>query len=114
VSHHVYPDTLTRDNEWLVHAVCKADPDAMHPDNNEAGIAYAKKICGRCPVRAECLRDAFQTGDNDYGIRAGLRPRQRAAIAARLKPEQLRDWVAIAAAARQVLNPNRPDESGWV
>jgi hypothetical protein len=78
------PDT-TRTPDWRTRAACLGHWDAMHPDTNEAEIAYAKGICAPCPVRMECLRDAIQTGDNQWGIRAGLRPDERRTTAAELK-----------------------------
>ncbi len=74
------PDTEPA-GQWAKQGVCKTDPDAMFPGNNEDDIAAAKQICGRCPVRQECLDDALRTGDNDYGIRGGLKPGARRAIA---------------------------------
>jgi hypothetical protein len=105
VSHYVYPDTLDRGDEWLEHAVCKADPDAMHPDNNEADIAYAKSICGFCPVQLACLRDAIRTGDDQFGIRGGLRPDERRQVAKRLDRSRLGDDAALKAAVQEVLHP---------
>lgn len=77
MSHHVYPQTLAHSGEWLKYAACRSEADAMHPENNEVEIAYAKRICASCPVRRECLEDALRTGDNDHGIRGGLRPNER-------------------------------------
>ena len=100
------PDSLAHSTDWLEHAVCKDYPDAMHPDNNEAGIAYAKTICGRCPVQMACLQDALRIGDNEHGIRGGLRPNERRAVAKRLTEEQYGDPDAIANAVQHVLHPS--------
>lgn len=92
------PDTTVHASDWREFAVCKADPDAMYPDTNAAGIAKAKQICSWCPVRLACLRDAIRTGDDQHGIRGGLKPEERRTVAARLDSDQLRDDVLLQAA----------------
>lgn len=79
------PDTEPAD-QWIKQAACAGHADLMYPDNNEAGIDTAKRICRPCPVRRECLVDAIRTGDNEHGIRAGLRANERRAVA--------REWAA--------------------
>lgn len=74
------PDTEPG-REWLLKAACKGLGDAMFPDNNERGIAAAKNICRACPVWRECLRDALDTGEVQWGIRGGLTDRERRALA---------------------------------
>lgn len=75
------PETL-RPTDWRTRAACLGQWDAMHPDNNENEIAAAKAICARCPlkVRVECFWDAVRTGDNEHGIRAGMRASERRAL----------------------------------
>jgi len=56
------------------------------PDEDEASYTgtqipksdadQARAVCRTCPVRAECLLDAFRT-DDQHGIRGGLTPYQR-------------------------------------
>lgn len=108
MNHYVYPNTLASSGEWMQRAVCATDPDAMHPDNDQAGIAYAKRICAACPVRLECLRDALRTDDNKHGIRGGLKPEERRAVAKRLTDNQYFDPDAVADAVRHVLRPAAP------
>lgn len=77
------PDTHARPHDWSEHAACRADgvdPDAMFPDNDQRGIAAAKNICRPCPVWRDCLLDALRTGDNQHGIRGGLKPEERRAL----------------------------------
>ena len=76
------PDTEPA-GQWIKQAACIGRAEEMFPDNNEAGIAHAKMICGPCPVWQECLEDALRTGDNEHGIRGGLKPGERRAIAKR-------------------------------
>lgn len=91
--------------DWRDFAVCKADPDVMYPDNNETGIANAKKNCGACTVRLDCLRDAIRSGDDQYGIRGGLKPDERRRVAAHLTDGQLCDNAALDAAVQRTLHP---------
>ena len=93
-------------SDWLEFAVCKADADAMYPDTNAAGIAYAKRICSVCPVPLICLRDAIRTGDDQHGIRGGLKPEERRKVAALLNRDQLRDDTALQHAVNQVADPS--------
>lgn len=45
---------------WRWFAACKGmDPDIFFAPVG-AGHSHARTICGRCPVRAECLRDLGQ------------------------------------------------------
>lgn len=78
------PDTIARPHDWLANAACHAediDPDAMFPGDNATAIADAKRICATCPVWQACLSDALRTGDNEWGIRGGLRPHERRDLA---------------------------------
>ncbi|MEU3282932.1 WhiB family transcriptional regulator, partial [Streptomyces antibioticus] len=91
MSRIVYPartPEAPRRPDWRTRAACLGQWDAMHPDNNENEIAAAKAICGRCPVRVECFWDAVRTGDNEHGIRAGLRPNERRAVLERVHRRQ--------------------------
>jgi hypothetical protein len=90
--------------DWREAAVCRACPDDMHPDNNEAKIAHAKSICAVCPVALACLRDAIVTGDDQWGVRGGLKASERRAVAVRLEGRELTD-SALAAAVQAVLHP---------
>lgn len=78
-----FPD-LEPARKWLEEAVCKADPDAMFPDSNTRGIAKAKAVCRGCPVWRDCLLDALDTGDTQHGIRGGLKPEERRALARKI------------------------------
>jgi hypothetical protein len=66
--------------DWRRRAACArpgVDPDLFFPFPGEHGkAARAKRICGRCPVRAACLADAMATRD-EFGVRGGLTPKER-------------------------------------
>jgi hypothetical protein len=77
------PDTRRRKPDWRTFAACRAEgihPDAMFPDSDKVRIAKARAICATCPVTRTCLRDAITSGDNQWGIRAGLTPEERRSV----------------------------------
>lgn len=79
-----YGLTSPRGADWRDTAACRADgfdPDLMFPDNSTVGIAKAKQVCMACPVRVTCLRDAIQAGDDQWGIRGGMKPEERRRLA---------------------------------
>lgn len=58
--------------DWQERAACAGTDEALWFSKNPA---RARKICGRCPVRPECLYDALQhetPGARRHGIRGGL------------------------------------------
>ena len=60
----------------LEDALCaQTDPELFFPDVGMSN-ALAKKICGACPVQAECLEWALTNGE-DYGIWGGLTAKER-------------------------------------
>lgn len=71
--------------DWRARAACLGRWTEMHPDNDEREIENAKQICKSCWVSRECFLDAVATGDMQYGIRAGLRPNERRAVAKELE-----------------------------
>ena len=65
---------------WTESAVCRStDPDLFFPEVGKSGF-QAKKICSDCPVRAECLSEALNAGDDLWGIWAGFGMRERAGL----------------------------------
>ena len=71
---------------WAESALCaQTDPDAWFPDKGQHVAARnAVKICGRCPVRAECLEYALSGADSwggiVHGVWGGTTPRERIQI----------------------------------
>lgn len=80
-----------RADGWRDHAVCAdRDPEMFTPElsgNHVSAAAKAKhydaildalRVCGTCPewVRAECLAEAYATGDQ-WTIRGGTTGQQR-------------------------------------
>jgi WhiB family redox-sensing transcriptional regulator len=45
-------------------------------DSDKNAIKQAKKVCAGCPVRATCLDEALEIGDQ-YGVRGGMTAKER-------------------------------------
>lgn len=71
------------DMEWTERARCRGlDPEQFFL-RSVALSRSAIKICGRCPVKEECLSYAVEH-DVDFGVWGGLTERQRRAYQRRL------------------------------
>ncbi|GGV48490.1 transcriptional regulator WhiD [Kitasatospora herbaricolor] len=76
---------------WQLAAACRAVDTGLffHPFG-ERGQAHddreaeAKKICGGCPVRAQCLRHALEVRE-PYGVWGGLSEGERAELLGRAR-----------------------------
>ena len=65
-------------DSWREVAACaQTDPELWFPTKGGANGLHAKQICGGCPVQAECLQDALESGDVLHGIRGGVSARNR-------------------------------------
>lgn len=61
---------------WQEDALCaQTDPEAFFPEKG-GSTRDAKRICGQCTVRAECLEYALKN-DERFGIWGGLSERER-------------------------------------
>lgn len=61
---------------WQTDALCaQTDPEAFFPEKG-GSTRDAKRICGTCEVRGECLEYALQN-DERFGIWGGLSERER-------------------------------------
>jgi WhiB family redox-sensing transcriptional regulator len=75
-----------RGEHWTDHARCReADPELWFPTRDDRGdsgelYAEARRICGWCEVRPECLAHALGRDDR-YGMWGGLTPKERARLA---------------------------------
>jgi len=72
--------------DWMLAAACLGRPDLFFaPDESETRSerrrreAAAKSVCGRCPVRNDCLADALAS-DERFGIWGGLTERERRSL----------------------------------
>ena len=65
--------------DWAQSALCaQVDPELFFPGKSHNGNA-AKKICGMCDVRIECLQFAIET-DQRGGIWGGMTEHTRAIL----------------------------------
>ena len=67
--------------DWRNHAACRdVDPELFFPIGNSGPallqIEEAKQVCRRCPVTADCLRWAIDSGQ-DAGIWGGMSEDER-------------------------------------
>lgn len=74
-------------SDWRGRAACsRLEPDIFYPVGDGAYAremtGIAKQACLSCPVRAECLRQALETGER-YGIWGGMTPEERRDLARR-------------------------------
>ena len=61
---------------WRLDALCaETDPEAFFPEKG-GSTREAKRVCGGCAVRDECLESAL-TNDERFGIWGGLSERER-------------------------------------
>ena len=68
-------------DDWRAGALCaQTDPEAFFPAPTQTAHA-ALRICARCEVRAECLADAIEVGD-EHGVRGGVSASRRKRMAA--------------------------------
>ena len=70
--------------DWRHKAICRdEDPELFFPVGNSgpalAQIAEAKIVCNRCPVTAECLAWALESGQ-DAGVWGGMSEDERRAL----------------------------------
>jgi WhiB family redox-sensing transcriptional regulator len=72
---------------WVEDAICpQTDPEMFFPSRG-GPTKDAKRVCGMCPVRAQCLEWALEDPDLD-GIWGGTSYRERQALRkTRNKPE---------------------------
>jgi WhiB family transcriptional regulator, redox-sensing transcriptional regulator len=78
------PKGGTAMTDWRARALCRdEDPELFFPIGTSGPallqIAEAKAVCARCPVRAECLAEALETGQ-DYGVWGGLSEDERRSL----------------------------------
>lgn len=99
--------TLADAHRWTGGAACADDngPAPMFPHpTDEAGIAYAKSLCERCPIMARCLEAALDNHE-PAGIWGGLTTDERRAL-------QRKRAAQVARAARKTpsVPPRQPNQ----
>ena len=69
------------DERWRDQALCaQTDPELFFPEKGSSS-AGAKRVCGSCDVRDQCLEDALRR-DERFGIWGGLSVSERDRIRA--------------------------------
>jgi WhiB family redox-sensing transcriptional regulator len=76
----------TPDDAWMIDGLCRqVDGDLFYPDGMGGSVHFqtvkARKVCGNCPVRSECLDYALATGER-FGVWGGLSEDERRALKA--------------------------------
>ena len=67
---------LSEEDQWQERALCaQTDPEAFFPEKG-GSTRDAKKVCGACNVRSQCLEYAL-ANDERFGIWGGLSERER-------------------------------------
>ncbi len=84
------PAPVLLDQDWNQAAACRGEPLGVFfgPDREIRSVraareARAKAVCGRCPVRGECLAWAV-TGQVRFGVYGGTNEVERGLMIARL------------------------------
>jgi WhiB family redox-sensing transcriptional regulator len=70
------PSVKWTSQPWRSDAACKGEPVAVWFATAGHGVRVAKRICGTCPVRLDCLEWAV-TEQINHGILGGRTPRER-------------------------------------
>jgi WhiB family transcriptional regulator, redox-sensing transcriptional regulator len=70
------PSNPILDEEWKNRGSCSGVNPALFYPESQASTKDAKKVCGSCPVRYECLEFAIEKGEK-FGIWGGLTARER-------------------------------------
>lgn len=66
--------------EWMSRGACRGvTRDIFFPDSDQLVSSTAKRLCGRCDVRDECLQYALDQRI-EFGIWGGLTEEQRRSI----------------------------------
>ena len=66
------------DYGWMLRAKCRVPPLRVLPSDG-VGVEFAERICGNCPVRAECLEYALKFRI-EHGVWGGASERERRRI----------------------------------
>lgn len=69
----LFPTIVEGDTSWMQRGQCRVEgvSTADFFPSKQSGPVAVVEVCGRCPVRAECLRYAVDTGQV-HGVWGGL------------------------------------------
>lgn len=91
--------------EWMESALCaEIDPELFFPTyQGDRVCVKAKKICGQCTVREQCLEQALRASvTDDYGVWGGTTPPEREEIRAERSGIHHIDLVGLAQSVQMV------------
>lgn len=72
----VFRETIANREPWVEQALCaQIDSEIFFPEKGRS-TKEAKRICGMCPVRLECLQAALDREER-FGVWGGLSERER-------------------------------------
>jgi WhiB family transcriptional regulator, redox-sensing transcriptional regulator len=85
---HRYADS----DSWVAQGECRhSDPELFFPVSvtgpSATQVARAKAVCAHCPVQAECLEFALETGQ-DFGVWGGASESERRLIRRRQRRQR--------------------------
>jgi WhiB family redox-sensing transcriptional regulator len=84
---HQAPDTLPNALAWAKRAACRGQDLELFFSEALDKITAAKRICGRCPVRALCLDEVLGAENTSrYGVYGGLSAPERAKLVGQRLP----------------------------
>jgi WhiB family transcriptional regulator, redox-sensing transcriptional regulator len=88
--------SFARATSWAGRGACRgSDPELFFPITQSgpaiSQIAKARAICARCPVRAQCLEFAMDSGQ-DFGVWGGMSEGERRTLR-RKQSRQRRRYV---------------------
>lgn len=76
-------------SDWRDAALCaQTSPDLFFPTLQQQTTAQAKKICGECTVKAECVEYALANNE-DIGVWGQLDPHERRELKRRRALDEL-------------------------
>ena len=88
--------------DWASAAACReVDPDKLFVPGAKQNDA--KKVCGGCPVRTECLAEALHN-QIEWGVWGGMTERERRAL---LRKNPTASWRAVLKTAKAAAEPAR-------
>lgn len=101
---------------WREQAACRDHyaPDDFFDDRGDGAFRYARGVCSRCPVKAECLTEghridaAWSLGGIGHGMWGGLTPRERARLRTGVH-NSIHSAAGPAAPQRLSIDPTRPE-----
>jgi WhiB family redox-sensing transcriptional regulator len=79
------------DTNWMVQGSCRQERPAVFFPSDGVGVDIARRVCGSCTVKEECLEYALAERI-DHGVWGGASERERRRI---LKSRRVRVAVSL-------------------